>query len=80
MSWIEQDGKLVKEFTLESFSDIMRHLPEIGITADGMDHHPDFSVHGYKNIRFELMTHSEGKVTEKDHALAEKIDAILTGS
>ncbi len=78
MSWSEKNNKLVKEFKLKSFSDLMSRMVAIGEVADRMDHHPDFSVFGYKNIRFELCTHSKGKVTDKDYALAKEIDAILT--
>lgn len=77
MNWTEKDNKLVKEFTLKGFSAIIAKLPEVADAANGMNHHPDFRVYGYKNIRFELSTHSEGKVTEKDHELAEKIDEIF---
>ena len=75
--WTEQNGILVKEFKLKSFSDLIARLPSIAEVADEMNHHPDFSVFGYCNIRFELKTHDKNAITEKDYRLAEKIDAIL---
>ena len=77
MTWNETNNKLIKEFKLKSFSDLMSRMIAIGEAADKMNHHPDFSVFGYRNIRFELTTHSEGKVTDKDYALAKEIDVIL---
>lgn len=78
MEWKEEDNQLRKTFTLESFSAITQILPKIAIIADEMDHHPDFEVFNYKNIRFSLSTHSKGKVTELDYELAQKIDEVLT--
>ncbi|MBD3637986.1 MAG: 4a-hydroxytetrahydrobiopterin dehydratase [Crocinitomicaceae bacterium] len=80
MDWKEKDNQLIKEFELGSFSDIVNALPEIGTVADGMNHHPDFEVYGYKHIKFKLQTHSEGKVTQKDHNLAKEIDRILSNN
>ena len=80
MDWKVEDNQLVKTFSLNSFSEIVNALPTIGKVADEMDHHPDFKVYDYKNIRFTLSTHSEGKVTDLDYQLAEKIDKILTSS
>ena len=78
MEWKEEDNQLVKVFTMNNFSEIVNALPKIGKIADVMDHHPDFEVYGYKNIRFTLSTHSEGKVTELDYKLAEEIDTVLS--
>ncbi|MBN4073098.1 4a-hydroxytetrahydrobiopterin dehydratase [Crocinitomix catalasitica] len=77
MNWIEQDGTLQKEFSGDSFADIINRLQRVAVVADGMDHHPDFKVYGYKNIKFKLCTHSEGKVTDKDYTLAKNLDEIF---
>lgn len=78
MEWKEKDNRLEKEFTAGDFAAIMEKLPELAKIADGMNHHPDFEVYGYKNIKFSLMTHSEGKITELDHNLAKEIDQLFT--
>lgn len=77
MDWKEKGDKLTKEFELRSFSHIVQRLEAVANTADAMNHHPDFSVHGYNKIKFELTTHSEKRVTEKDYALARQIDTIM---
>ena len=80
MSWKEKDDQLVKVFTLDSFSDLINRLPELAEVADAMDHHPDFEVFAYRNIKFKLMTHSEGTITNKDYELADEIDRIFEES
>lgn len=77
MEWIENNGRLEKTFTLSSFSAIAEKLLEVAKASDEMDHHPDVKIFGYKNVTFSLITHSQKKITEKDHQLSRKIDAIF---
>ena len=77
MKWEEQDSKLTKKFEAKSFSDICEKLNQLAPIANQMDHHPDFEVSGYKYIQFTLFTHSENRITELDHRLAQKIDSIF---
>lgn len=77
MNWKEEDGRLVKAFEADSFSDICKKLQDVAQVADEMDHHPDFEVFGYKHIRFRLFTHSKDSITELDHQLAQKIDSFF---
>ncbi|MFZ1705910.1 MAG: 4a-hydroxytetrahydrobiopterin dehydratase [Saprospiraceae bacterium] len=69
--------KLEKTFQAKSFSDIAQKLLKIAAVCDEMDHHPDVYIFKYKYITFSLVTHSEKKITEKDHLLAKKIDQIF---
>jgi 4a-hydroxytetrahydrobiopterin dehydratase len=77
MSWTEKNKTLMKTFELNSFSAIIECLNDVAEKANEMGHHPDFEVFGYKNIRFSLSTHDANGITEKDHELAKKIDAIF---
>ena len=45
--------------------------------AEKMNHHPEWT-NVYNRVEFWLSTHDAGDtVTEKDHKLAKKIDALL---
>ncbi len=78
MSWSITNNKLEKEFVMNSFSEIIEKLNAVNSIADSLNHHPDFLVYDYKKIKFSLSTHDDGnKVTEKDYALAERIDTIF---
>jgi 4a-hydroxytetrahydrobiopterin dehydratase len=48
----------------------------VGDLAEEASHHPDSLVHGDEHVRLTLSTHSEGRVTETDHAPAGRIDAL----
>jgi len=47
----------------------------VSFEAEAMDHHPEWK-NIYNRVWIELTTHDKGQVTDKDHALAAKIDAI----
>ncbi|MCL4135539.1 UNVERIFIED_CONTAM: hypothetical protein GTU68_050135 [Idotea baltica] len=49
-------------------------MTEVAIESEKMNHHPNWS-NVWNEVVFKLKTHDAGdKVTEKDHALAKKID------
>ena len=55
----------------------MAFVNQVADGAEEANHHPDILVHGWNKVRLTLTTHSEGKLTDNDHAMAERIDAIL---
>jgi 4a-hydroxytetrahydrobiopterin dehydratase len=55
----------------------MAFVNQVAGAAEEANHHPDILVHGWNKVRLTLTTHSEGKLTENDRAMAERIDAIL---
>lgn len=78
MEWLEEDGKLVKEFKFENFVWAVHFINKLVPVAEEMEHHPDLFIHSYNQVKIMLMTHSEGKITQKDYDMAEKIDEIYT--
>jgi len=77
MNWKEENNRLVLELTLGSFDKVIDLVNKIAKIANEMDHHPDLKIYDYKKLRIETTTHSEGKITEKDHILASKIDQLV---
>ncbi|MEX1000756.1 MAG: 4a-hydroxytetrahydrobiopterin dehydratase [Crocinitomicaceae bacterium] len=77
MNWKEEHGYLTKTYELNGFKEITEALTKIADKADEMQHHPDVEIFEYKKVKFKLMTHDQGKITEKDHQMAQKIDHIL---
>ena len=67
--------KLVKEFDRGDFKGAVAFLNAILPVAESAGHHPDVAI-SWKTVTITLTTHSEGHVTDKDHALAEAIDAV----
>lgn len=77
MDWKSDSKYLEKEFVLNNFKDAVKFVNQIAQAAEDAEHHPDVLIHSYKKVKVMLFTHSEGKVTEKDHLLAKEIDTIF---
>ena len=54
----------------------MAFVNRVAGAAEEADHHPDILVHGWNRVRLTLTTHSAGALTDNDHALAKRIDAL----
>lgn len=76
MDWKTENNTLDKEFVFKNFKEAIDFVNRILPLAEAADHHPDILIHSYKKVKVMLFTHSEGKITEKDYALAEKIDKL----
>jgi len=74
--WVVQNGSLTKTFGVRSFAHGVLFIAAIGHLAEAANHHPDISLHGYKNVTVSLSTHSEGGITEKDFDLATQLEEL----
>ena len=75
--WAEAKGRdaIVKTFQFKSFSQAWGWMNRVALVAEKMDHHPEW-VNVYGRVDVTLSTHTAGGVTEKDIALARKMDAF----
>lgn len=75
--WQETDNKLYRQFNFRNFSEAFAFMTRVAIEAEKMNHHPLWT-NVYNKVDIWLSTHDAGDiVTEKDHQLAKKIDALL---
>jgi len=75
--WEEKDNQLYKKFEFRNFSEAFGFMTRVAIEAEKMNHHPLWT-NVYNRVEFWLCTHDAGDiVTEKDHKLAAKIDALI---
>ena len=74
----ERDGDSIsRAVEAPSFLEGIDLVATVARTAEAVDHHPDIDIR-WRTVTFTLSTHSEGGLTEKDFALAQKIDAAVT--
>ena len=72
---ISREGKAIsRSFLFDDFARAMAFMTYVGIQADKMDHHPEWS-NVYNRVDVELTTHDFGTVTTCDLALAKIMDA-----
>src|SRR5665213_1856374 len=76
--WQETDKQLYREFKFKDFSQAFKFMEKVAEAAEAMNHHPRWQ-NEYNKVEVWLSTHSEGKVTDKDKALAIAIDEIFEG-
>src|SRR5580692_8258999 len=67
---------IARTFEFADFNRAFAFMTRAALLAEKMDHHPEwFNV--YNKLDVTLSTHDAGGVTEKDFALAEKMDGFF---
>jgi 4a-hydroxytetrahydrobiopterin dehydratase len=76
--WLEKNNALQREFQFADFSAAFAFMTRVAMLAEVANHHPEWSnVYGSVTIR--LTSHDAGnRVTDKDMALALKINQLIT--
>lgn len=74
--WRRGEGFIEKKYRFKNFIRAMMFANAVGYIAESMDHHPDFIIH-YNEVTLRNWTHVAGGVTERDFALAQKLDATF---
>ncbi|HZF99563.1 MAG TPA: 4a-hydroxytetrahydrobiopterin dehydratase [Chitinophagales bacterium] len=76
MKWEETPEGLVREFGFKTYLETFGFATQIALVAQRLNHHPKLIVE-YNRLRVETMSHDVGgKITERDHKLAEAIDKL----
>ena len=73
--WRNVPGRnaIARKFVFKDFSEAFGFMARVALTAEKMDHHPEWS-NVYKTVDVTLSTHDAGGVTEKDIALAKAME------
>lgn len=75
-SWRREGDEIVRDLQLADFAAAIGFIERVAAAAERANHHPDILVHGYRNVRLTLSTHSAGGLTAGDFELASVIDAL----
>lgn len=76
--WQHTNNTLYRKFQFANFSEAFAFMTRVAIEAEKMDHHPLWT-NVWNTVEIWLSTHDAGNVvTDKDHALAARIDALLS--
>lgn len=73
--WTRDGDTISRKFTLKSFPAALMFASTVGHLAEAADHHPDILIQ-WKHVTLTLSTHSAGGLTDKDFALARRIDTL----
>lgn len=71
--WKLENGEITKLYQFSDFVASLAFVNQVGTLAEAEQHHPDIDIR-YNKVRLALVTHDAGGVTEKDVAMAKKIN------
>lgn len=75
--WTEENNTLYRKLVFSDFSEAFAFMTRVAIEAEKAGHHPRWT-NVWNTVEIWLNTHDAGNiVTEKDRALARKIDGLL---
>ncbi|MCH9646407.1 MAG: 4a-hydroxytetrahydrobiopterin dehydratase [Proteobacteria bacterium] len=74
--WSIVNQKLTRQFIFKDFIQAFDFMTKIAIVAEKMDHHPEWS-NSYNTVDVELITHSQGCITQLDIELATHMNDIF---
>jgi 4a-hydroxytetrahydrobiopterin dehydratase len=77
--WRQEGEALVRDYEFKDFVGAMAFVNRVADVAEQHNHHPDILVHGWNKVRLTLTTHSQGRLTDNDRAMAERIDSLGVG-
>lgn len=72
--WYLEDGWLRRKYTTDGWPVTLMLVNAIGYVSEAAYHHPDLAV-TWGKVWVKLKTHSAGGITDKDFALAKRIEA-----
>jgi 4a-hydroxytetrahydrobiopterin dehydratase len=74
--WTYEDGWIRRKVKTSGWKATMMVVNTVGHLAEAAWHHPDLTV-SYAFVTVKLSTHSAKGITEKDFALARKIEEVV---
>ena len=79
LDWqLTEDGKSIfAKPKSDDFLGAIKILNVVAEIAEEEQHHPDFHLTGYRNLKIVLTTHAIGGLSENDFILAAKISSAL---
>lgn len=73
--WTLEEGRLCRVYRTADWAGALAMVMAIGRLADAADHHPDIRL-SWGRVEISLYTHDANGITERDFALAERIEAL----
>ena len=74
--WTYEDGWIRRKYKTGGWKGTLMVVNTVGHLAEAAWHHPDLTV-SYAFVTVKLATHSAKGITEKDFALARKIEEVV---
>ncbi len=74
---VEEERRLTKTFRFPNFQSALDFVNRVGAAAEELGHHPDVHL-AWGRVDVVTWSHDAGGITERDFALAARIDRAFT--
>jgi len=74
--WKLADKAIERQVEFPDFKAAMQFVNAVAEAAEAANHHPDITIN-YNKVRFTLISHDSGGVTQRDVKMAGKINQLL---
>ena len=71
-------GWLERELEFEDFAAALEFVNRVAEIAEELNHHPDILLHGWNKVRIASWSHDVKAITDRDHALADRINTLVS--
>ena len=72
--WEREGHAIRRTIRCAGFRAAIALVNAVADAAEAANHHPDITIHGYRNVTFTLSTHAAEAITGRDIDLAAEID------
>jgi 4a-hydroxytetrahydrobiopterin dehydratase len=72
-NWKKKGSVISRTCEFKNFVAAMKFVSAVAVLAEKTQHHPDIDIR-WNKVTLALTTHDQGGLTEKDFAMAKKID------
>lgn len=74
--WDRGEDRIRRVVIADSYADAIALVVRLGMLFEEHDHHADLAL-SWTELTIELTSHDAGGVTDRDHAMAHRIDELL---
>jgi 4a-hydroxytetrahydrobiopterin dehydratase len=75
---VDRGGKSMSiRLEMEDFLDAVNLINAVAPIAEEAEHHPDFHLERWNQLRITTYSHDVGKLTKRDQDLARRINEVL---
>jgi 4a-hydroxytetrahydrobiopterin dehydratase len=74
--WKLADDSIEKNYKFSNFRQAIEFINKVADVADAENHHPNILLWNWNNVKLTITTHAIKGLSEKDFALATRVDQI----
>lgn len=76
--WERDDDRIRRVVEAASYPEAIALVTRLAFLFESAGHHADLQL-SWRTLTIELTSHDTGGVTDRDHAMAHRIDEVLAG-